>query len=46
MDALCTEMSSDEAKEWDKKIIVMIPYMLLSLLDDLIIDSRSKVEGV
>ena len=46
MDALCTEMSSDEAKEWDKKIIVRIPYMPLSLLDDLIIDSRSKVEGV
>ena len=46
MDALCTEMSSDEAKEWDKKIIVRIPYMQLSLLDDVIIDRRSKVEGV
>tara|TARA_S200000501_G_scaffold276458_1_gene260345 strand:+ start:1012 stop:1224 length:213 start_codon:yes stop_codon:yes gene_type:complete len=43
MDALCTEMSSEEAREWDKKIIVRIPYKQLSLLDDVSIDSQSKV---
>ncbi len=32
MEALEAEMTSDEAKEWDKKIIVRIPSMQLSLL--------------
>ena len=43
---LGADMESPFAKEWDKKIIVRIPYMQLSLLDDVIIDRRSKVEGL
>ena len=33
MKAFEAEMTSDEAKEWDKKIIVMIQSMQLSLLN-------------
>ena len=33
MEALKAEMPSDAAKEWDKKIIVRIPSMQLSLLN-------------
>jgi len=33
MEALKAEMTSDVAKEWDKKIIVRIPSMQLSLLN-------------
>ncbi len=32
MEALEAETTSDEAKDWDKKIIVRIPSMQLSLL--------------
>ena len=33
MEALEAEMSTDEAREWGKKIILRIPSMLLSLLN-------------
>ena len=33
MQALEAEMTSDAAKEWDKKIIVRVPSMQLSLLN-------------
>jgi len=33
MEAFEAEMTSDASKEWDKKIIVWIPSMQLSLLN-------------
>ena len=45
LEKLGAEIESPFAKEWDKKIIVRIPSIRLSLLDDVIIDSRSNIEG-